>query len=60
MLGFFLHRGHCRIRFSYMKDDNFLTAGSRTGSIAFLETVGKERGIQGEGVGVEGKIVDQS
>lgn len=60
MLGFFLPRGPCRIDFSYMKDDNFPTAGSRAGSKAFLKTVGKEKGSQGEAVGVEVKIVDQS
>lgn len=43
-----------------MKDDNFPTAGSRAGSKAFLKTVGKEKGSQGEAVGVEVKIVDQS
>lgn len=59
-LGFFLHWGPCRIDFRYTKDDNFLTAGSRTGSKAFLKTVGNERGTQGEGVGVEGKRVDLS
>lgn len=60
MLGFFLHWGPYRIDFSYTKDDNLLTARSRNGSKSFLKTVQKERGIQGESVGVEGKIVDQS
>lgn len=59
MLGFSLQWGRCRLDFSYIKDDNFFTAGSRAGSKAFLKTVAEKKGIQGEGVGVQGEI-DQS
>lgn len=49
-LGFSFHWGPRRIGFGYIKDDNgFLTAGSRTGSKAFLKTLGRREQSQGRG-----------